>query len=465
MTVPSAVRLYKIWQGSNRFFCGGRLIFGPDVASLLLTSVLIGGPAIAFCITEISKIKANAAILGYPVLIVAAFITISDLTFLMLTSARDPGIVPRNTHPPESDEMFDSTTPSMEWIHGRTPHLRLPRTKDVLVNGIIVKVKFCDTCLLYRPPRSSHCSICNNCVQKFDHHCPWVGQCIGLRNYRFFFLFISSSTFLCIYVFTFSWLNVLHQKRNGSLWSAMSRDVVSVVLIVYCFIAVWFVGGLTVFHLYLIGTNQTTYENFRYRYDKKENPYNRGFLRNFAETFFSRIPPSLNDFRSWVFEDPIDNMMATQMARMDTCSSMDKMDIEMGNKFGVSGSMQVPNILQNLDYSGIDDDLKRKDGQDDNEFDDFFFPIVQETGNGNQNYLALDLDATENKDCRDDVGGEECGFAEGTIPLDNDLQSHNQQEVLQMISQPSVEDIETKSSVEDIESKSSVEDIESKPSE
>ena len=103
-----------------------------------------------------------------------------DLIFLLLTSGRDPGIVPRNSRPPEFDETCDIPTPSMEWINGTTPHLKLPRTKDVVVNGHIVKVKFCNTCLLYRPPRTSHCSICDNCVQRFDHHCPWVGQCIGI---------------------------------------------------------------------------------------------------------------------------------------------------------------------------------------------------------------------------------------------------------------------------------------------
>lgn len=83
---------------------------------------------------------------------------------LVLTSARDPGIIPRASHPPETG----------------SGELQFSRTKEVLHNGVTVRVKYCDTCMLFRPPRCSHCSVCNNCVERFDHHCPWVGQCIGL---------------------------------------------------------------------------------------------------------------------------------------------------------------------------------------------------------------------------------------------------------------------------------------------
>ncbi|XP_011079430.1 probable protein S-acyltransferase 4 [Sesamum indicum] len=363
---PKPQRLYQVWRGSNRFLFGGRLIFGPDVSSLFLSTFLIAGPALAFCI-KISciirhRIRENKPALSwYSVMIVAIVLTMMDMFFLFLTSSRDPGIVPRNTRPPESDETVEMNTPSMEWVQGRTPHLKLPRTKDVIVNGHSVKVKFCDTCLLYRPPRASHCSICNNCVQRFDHHCPWLGQCIGIRNYRYFYMFISTSTILCIYVFSVSWINIVHEKDN--VWKAITSDILSDFLIIYCFIAVWFVGGLSVFHLYLISTNQTTYENFRYRYDKKENPYNKGVIKNFQEVFFSKISPSLHDFRAFVQEDEVMVREPTDHNFMeDSSSSKEKIDI--GSKCGENNGLTLPEILRSIECDEIEENLKHEEGDD-----------------------------------------------------------------------------------------------------
>lgn len=52
------------------------------------------------------------------------------------------------------------------------------------------------------------------------------------------------------------YIKILVDEGDRTVWKALSKSPASIVLMVYTFICVWFVGGLTVFHLYLIGTNQ-----------------------------------------------------------------------------------------------------------------------------------------------------------------------------------------------------------------
>ncbi|GMI68298.1 hypothetical protein like AT3G26935 [Hibiscus trionum] len=325
----SDLRVYQTWKGSNVFLFQGRFIFGPDVRSLGLTILLIVAPVSIFCAFVATKLMDDFSHhLGISIMAVAIVFTFYDLVLLLLTSGRDPGIIPRNAHPPEP-EGFDG---NVDAGTGQTPQLRLPRIKEVEVNGIAVKIKYCDTCMLYRPPRCSHCSICNNCVERFDHHCPWVGQCIGRRNYRFFFMFVSSTTLLCIYVFAFCWVYIrrIMASEETTIWRAMIKTPASIVLIVYTFIAMWFVGGLTAFHLYLISTNQTTYENFRYRYDRRANPYNKGVAENFKEIFCSSIPSSKNNFRAKVPREPVLPTRPGGFMSPNIGNAVD--DIEMGRK-------------------------------------------------------------------------------------------------------------------------------------
>lgn len=176
----------------------------------------------------------------------------------------------------------------------------------------------------------------------------------------------------------------------------MSEDAVSVALIVYCFIAVWFVGGLTVFHIYLISTNQvtytssvlrisenfknelityvlflaqTTYENFRYRYDKKENPFNRSFFKNVRELFFAKIPPSLVNFRAWATDDDFSFRSGVSDFTGGFMASKNNFDIETG-KTKQNG---VPTILKDLDYTDIDDGVSKKKA-DGAPYDPFYKP-------------------------------------------------------------------------------------------
>ncbi len=62
-----------------------------------------------------------------------------------------------------------------------------------------MEFKRCDKCLVVRPPRVHHCSICKGCIMRMDHHCPWINNCVGQFNQKFFILFCLYCFLGCLY--------------------------------------------------------------------------------------------------------------------------------------------------------------------------------------------------------------------------------------------------------------------------
>ncbi|XP_054748804.2 palmitoyltransferase ZDHHC5-like isoform X1 [Lytechinus pictus] len=199
------------------------------------------------------------------------------INFLLATFV-DPGVFPRTAVGDED----------------RDDDLRAPLYKTVQIRGIQVRMKWCSTCRFYRPPRCSHCSVCNNCIERFDHHCPWVNNCVGRRNYRYFFLFLLSLTMHMVSVFVLSLIYVLETKSPISDY----QTIISIVVMsidTLCFIPVIV---LTVFHISLVCKGRTTNEQVTGKFQSGHNPFDKGCFKNCMEVFCGPQPSRYVGFKS-----------------------------------------------------------------------------------------------------------------------------------------------------------------------
>ncbi|KAI9019993.1 DHHC palmitoyltransferase-domain-containing protein [Phycomyces nitens] len=116
--------------------------------------------------------------------------------------------------------------------------------------------RYCETCQGIKPDRTHHCKDCNACILKMDHHCPWVGGCVGLGNYKFFYLFVVYTCLYSLWVAVTATPLVVDAVNHKSL----GLDAQWVVLLFIAFMFGLVLLGFSFVHTTYILNNRTTIE-------------------------------------------------------------------------------------------------------------------------------------------------------------------------------------------------------------
>lgn len=165
-------------------------------------------------------------------------------------------------------------------------------------NGGSMHAGRCPYCHLWQPLRTKHCHDCDKCVLRFDHHCVWLGTCVGQSNHRKFWWFICFETALVMW--TVVWYIGAFGRTVGLPSSSLPEEAIVLLVILVLITGECFLVTLFLFHSFLAMTNQTTYELTRRRritylrtLPDKVHPFSQGVnpnLHSFCCTPGSEYP-------------------------------------------------------------------------------------------------------------------------------------------------------------------------------
>ena len=241
--------------------------------------------------TEDEKKVAQTVLVTYHVMI---FMILWSYFAIVLA---EPGSVPERWEPPEEDPEVAANIPKSE-----------------------SKRRVCKKCVAWKPERTHHCSVCQRCVLRMDHHCVWVANCVGARNYKFFLQFLVytfiGTTFdaICLLSDFVQFFKDVEESESAGSTSPQERDelrqhggAMTVVFVAFVMNVAFAASllGFIVMHGNLVLANMTTIE----MYEKKKTlpwKYDKGRWENFKEIFGDNVFSWLLPFHTKRASEKID---------------------------------------------------------------------------------------------------------------------------------------------------------------
>ncbi|XP_066207239.1 palmitoyltransferase ZDHHC3 isoform X1 [Saccopteryx leptura] len=153
----------------------------------------------------------------------------------------------------------------------------------------------CPKCCSIKPDRAHHCSVCKRCIRKMDHHCPWVNNCVGENNQKYFVLFTMYIALISLHALVMVGFHFLHCfEEDWTKCSYFSPPTTVILLILLCFEGLLFLIFTSVMfgtQVHSICTDETGIERLKRKHQPRER---RGSWKKVKETFGGNF--SLNWF-------------------------------------------------------------------------------------------------------------------------------------------------------------------------
>jgi len=255
------------FSGSTKLWCNEPLKFLPVAFIWLLISVLYG----IYMFWHIPLLTADSKTrwTGVWESVLFNLLVLLQVTCYLMCCMIHPGTIPEKEEDP-AWESIPRDTQAAEPFAG----VSLQESKRT------GERRHCKWCNKYKPDRCHHCRVCKTCILKMDHHCPWIYNCVGFRNHKYFFLLLFYSVAVIHFLFWTMMPSVMNSVDSSVPFARMFSLLFGETLAAFLMVLL---TGFFIFHIWLMLRATTTIEFCEKSYRRTghdPSAYDRGIIGN-----------------------------------------------------------------------------------------------------------------------------------------------------------------------------------------